>query len=277
MSAIEYNNLLFEISQKLDELNVLNRLVFMCRGKLASGSEDNIQNVLSLFEELEEHNNLGIDRLEEMKELLKGVGEWSLNGKVERFESKRREYNVLLEQTIRALDELDDLERLIEMCRGKISEESEDRIQDVRSLFKELENQNNLGAHRLDLLKGILTELEKTDLVREVEEFEERRKQEDDLKKKEDNSQRWKGICSSFMYYLFFFFFCGHRSSRRRIKASGTFKQFMCFTDKQKMYLASCLFRDNVLTSFPKKMLDLQKRKKSIYMRCTCTISIAFN
>ena len=200
MSAIEYNNLLFEISQRLEELNVLDRLMFMSRGNLASGSEDNIRNVLSLFKELEEQNNLGIDRLEEMKELLKGVREWSLLGKVKKFVNKRKEYNDLLEQIICALDELDDLERLIAMCRGKISEESEGHIQDARSLLKELENQNNLGTHRLDMLKGILTEMEKNDLVKEVEEFVERRNQEDEFKRKEDELERRKGICFSFPF-----------------------------------------------------------------------------
>ncbi|KAL9984369.1 hypothetical protein ACROYT_G006654 [Oculina patagonica] len=186
MSAIEYNNLLFEISQRLDELNVRDRLLFMCRGKLASGSEDNIQDALSLFNALEEQNYLGIDRVEEMKELLKGFREWSLFGKVRKFESKRKEYNDLLEQIIGALDELNDVERLVAMCRGKISEESEDHIQDVRSLLKELENQNNLGTHRLVVLKKILTEMEKDDLVKEVEEFEERRNQEDESERKKE-------------------------------------------------------------------------------------------
>ncbi|KAL9950378.1 hypothetical protein ACROYT_G042866 [Oculina patagonica] len=192
MSAIEYNNLLFEISQRLDELNVLVRLVFMCRGKLASGSEDNIRNVLSLFKELEEQNNLGIDRLEKLKELLKGVGEWSLSEKVEKFERKRKEYSDLLEQIIRVLDELNDLKRLIALCRGKISEESEGHIQDVRSLFKELENQNNLGTYYLDILKGILIKIEKDDLVKEVEEFEERRRQDDEVKRKDDDFHKRK-------------------------------------------------------------------------------------
>ena len=87
------------------------------------------------------------------------------------------------------------MERLVAICRGKISEESEGHIQDVRSLFKELENQNNLGIHRLGILKEILTETENHDLLKVVEEFEERRKQEDELKRKEDDSKRRKGIC----------------------------------------------------------------------------------
>ena len=198
MSAIEYSDLLFEISERLDELNVLRRLLFMCRGKLASGSEDNIQDALSLFKELEEQNKLGADRLEVMKELLKRFKEWSLFGKVRKFESKRKKYNDLLEPIVRALDELDDVERLVMMCRGRISEESEGQIQDVRSLFKELESQNNLGYDRLDILKGILNEVEKNNLVKQVEEFEERRNQEDELERKEDEFERKKGICFSF-------------------------------------------------------------------------------
>ena len=125
MSVIEYNNLLFEISRRLDELNVLDRLQFMFSEKLASGSEGIILDALSLFQELEEQNLLGADRLEEMKELLNGVEGWSLLEKVEKFESKRKEYHDLLKQIICALDELNELERLIAICRGKIPEDSE--------------------------------------------------------------------------------------------------------------------------------------------------------
>ena len=181
----------------------------MRRGKIASDSEENIQDALSLFEKLEEQNNLGADHLEEMKELLKGVGEWSLHEKVETFERKRQEYNRLLEQIIVVLDELNDVRRLIAMCRGKISEESEGQIHDVRSLFKELENQSNLGIHRLAILKKILTETENHDRLKEVKEFEGRRKQEDELKRKEEKFQRRKGIC---------FFLIHYSSYRNRLK-----------------------------------------------------------
>ena len=132
MSAIEYSYLLIEISEKLDELSPIHRLLFTCRTYLTSGSEGNIQDTLSLFKELEEQKNLGI------KEPLKGVTERSLFGKVKTFEKKRNEYNALLEEIIRVLDELNDLERLISVCSGKLSEESEGLIEDVRSLFKEL-------------------------------------------------------------------------------------------------------------------------------------------
>ena len=184
MSATEYNNLLFKISQRLDELNALDRLLFMCRGKVASGSEGNIQDALSLFKELEEQNYLGPDHLKLMKELLREFREWSFFGKVKKFESKRKEYKALIEKIIPALDELNDLERLIAICRGNIREESEGIIEDVRSLFKELENQDILGIDCLDILKDILTETEKNDLLQEVEEFEERRNQEDEFEAK---------------------------------------------------------------------------------------------
>ena len=184
MSAIEYSYLLVEVSEKLDEVSPIHRLLFTCRKYLTSGSEGNIQDTLSLFKELEEQKNLGIDNPVVIKELLKGVREWSLFGKVKRFENKRKEYNALLEEIIRVLDELNDLERLVSVCREKLSEESEGLIENVRSLFKELENQNILGLDRLDILKEILTETEKKDLLKKVEEFEERRNKEDEFERK---------------------------------------------------------------------------------------------
>ena len=181
MSDIEYNDLLFEISERLDELNVQERLIFMCRGKLASGSEDSIQDALSLFQELEERDCLGLDRMEIVKDVLKRLKEWILFGKVKAFQSKRKEYIDLLEQAIAVLDELSDLERLISICRGKIPEPSEGNILDVRSLFKELENHDCLGIDYLGILKEILTQTEQSDLLKEVDKFEERRNREDEF------------------------------------------------------------------------------------------------
>ena len=179
MSSTEYHDLLFEISQRLDKLNVLDHLLFMCREELASGNEGNIQNARSLFIELEKQNFLGTDRLQLMKRLLKGVKEWSLREKVKKFEKKRKEYKALLKKIIRSLDELNDLERLIRICREKISEESEGNIANVRLLFEKLENQRDLAIDNLDVVKDILAETEKNDLLQEVKEFEERRNQED--------------------------------------------------------------------------------------------------
>jgi len=110
-----------------------------------------------------------------MKDLLKGFREWSIVGKVEKFESKRKEYVDLLEQIIRVLDELSDLERLISICRGKIPEESEANINDVRSLFQVLENHSCLRIDRLGILKEILIEFDREDLLKEVDDFKKRR------------------------------------------------------------------------------------------------------
>ena len=181
MSNIEYNNLLFQISQRLDELNVRRQLLVMCRGKVDPRSEESIQDVFWLFEELEEKGFLGPDHLEVVKELLKGVEEWHFLGKVKKFENKRKEYKDLLEQIIRVLDELNDLERLISVCRGKIPETNESRIQNVRTLFQELENLNCLGTACMGILKDILIEVEKQDLVEEVEKFEKRLSEDEEF------------------------------------------------------------------------------------------------
>ncbi|CAH3195448.1 unnamed protein product, partial [Porites evermanni] len=71
MSVVEYNSLLFEISQRLDELNACRKLLVMCRGKVAHRSDENIMgDVRSLFKELENNESLGIDRLEVLKRIL---------------------------------------------------------------------------------------------------------------------------------------------------------------------------------------------------------------
>ena len=187
MSATEYNNLLYAICRKLDELNALDQLLSMCRGKLAPGSEGDIRNTRSLCDKLEENNKLGIDRLQLMKRLLRGVEDWVLLEKVEKFECKRKEYKALLEKVISSLDALDDLERLIAICRGSVREGN---IEDVRSLFRELENQENLEIDYLDVVKNILAETESNELLKELEEFEERRNLE-------DKSEARKGISIS--------------------------------------------------------------------------------
>ena len=191
MSATEYNNLLYAICRKLDELNALDQLLSMCRGKLAPGSEGNIRNTRSLCDKLEENNKLGIDRLQLVKRLLRGVEDWALLEKVEKFECKRKEYKALLEKVISSLDALNDLERLIAICRGSVREGN---IEDVRSLFRELEDQENLEIDYLDVVKNILAETESNELLKELEEFEERRN-------REDKSEARKGIQSPFSVF----------------------------------------------------------------------------
>ena len=165
MSVIEYNDLLFKVSQRLNELNVGRRLLVMCRGKVAPRSEENLQDVFSLFVELEEKKFLGPDRLDVLKDVLDGLEEWPL---LENVETKRKEYDCLLGQIIRALDELNDVERLVSICEGVIPQDRQGSIHDVRSLFEELKNNNSLGLNRLDTLKEILTQTEKRDLLEKV-------------------------------------------------------------------------------------------------------------
>ena len=199
MSEFEYNNLLFQISQRLDNIKAGKQLLVICRGKLAAHrGEENIP-TFSLFEELEEKGFLSPDRLTVLKAILKGVEEWGPLQKVEKFSCKRKEYNNLLEQIIRVLDELNDLERLISICRGNITEGRRASIHDVRSLFKELESNDCLGIECLEIVKEILTQTEKTDLLKEVEEFEQRQS-------RENNFERRKGISSCLLCCKFCFF-----------------------------------------------------------------------
>ena len=199
MSEFEYNNLLFQISQRLDNINAGKQLLVICRGKLAARrGEENIP-TFSLFEELEEKGFLSPDRLTVLKAILKGVEEWGPLQKVEKFSCKRKEYNNLLEQIIRVLDELNDLERLISICRGSITEDRRGSIHDVRSLFRELESNDCLGIDCLEIVKEILTRTEKSDLLKEVEEFEQRQS-------RENNFERRKGIsphplCCKFNFF----------------------------------------------------------------------------
>ncbi|KAL9984454.1 hypothetical protein ACROYT_G006747 [Oculina patagonica] len=186
MSAIEYRNLLYEVSQEIDWLTERQRLLFICEaeGLIVTGSESNIQDVLSMFKGLEERNHLGIDRLEVLKDLLKGAGKWHLLELVEKFDIKRKEYNNLLEQICCVLEQGNHVERIISMCKEKISYDRERDFKDVRTLFTELEKQNNLGIARLDILKKIVIDAEKPDLLEQIVEFEEKRKQEEIVERK---------------------------------------------------------------------------------------------
>ena len=96
MSEIEYYDLIFEISTKID-VNQLERLVFMCTKKISEGSEGTIKSARG-FKELEKQGYLGIDRLENLKEILKQSKKRSMLKKVEEFEIKRRgtQLNIML-------------------------------------------------------------------------------------------------------------------------------------------------------------------------------------
>ena len=200
MSVIEYNDLLFKVSQRLNELNVGKRLLVRCRGKVAPRSEEHLPDALQLFWELQEKEYLGPDRLGVLKDVIGGLEEWSLLENVEKFETKRKEYHGLLEQIIQEL-ELNDVEQLVSICKGKILDERQGNIRDVRSLFQELKNNSCLEINLLDILKEILRQADKRDLLEKVKEFEERRNREH---KSERRARAYLSLLNrySFFHYL---------------------------------------------------------------------------
>lgn len=103
---------------------------------------------------------------------------------------KERNTMSLLERVIQFLNGLNDLERLLSNCGPKITEERQSSILNVRSLFKELESNDWLGIDCLDTLREILNQTNENNLLKEVEEFEQRQNHE--LK-----SERRKGIVPS--------------------------------------------------------------------------------
>ena len=201
MSYVEYNQLLFEISQRLDLLNQHGQLLFMFRGRVASRPED-IPDALSLFQELEEQNYLAIDEFDLLKELLKGFEEWSLFDKVRKFEVKRKKYKELLEQISSALEESNQLQQLISVCTAKETlDENERNTQTALILFEKLERRGFFAFGRLDFLKGILLGIERQDLVKKVQDFEKRRIDEDEFKRRIGNN--YLVLCN--FYFAAFF------------------------------------------------------------------------
>ena len=194
MSVVEYHNLKFEVSERIDWTTERRRLLYMCKAFLPDDCVNNIQDVLSLLEKLEEQNHLAIDSLDVLKDLLEGLEKLNLLQIVEKFENKREEYKIFLEHCGRVLDECSQLERLISVCEGKISDDRQVHITDVSTLFMELEKQNNLGIKRLGILKTMATEMEKPDLLKQVEEFERKRKQEEDDERKQKSRRKSQGM-----------------------------------------------------------------------------------
>ena len=192
MSLIEYRNLLYEVSKNIAWITERERLLFICKIFLPDGCENDIQDVLSLLIKLEEEDQLGIDSLDVLKDLLKRMGKWDLLHIVEKFENKRKEYKRFLEQCGRVLDECRQVERLISVCKGKISRDRQEHITDIWKLFTELEKQNNLGIERLEILKTMAVEMEKPDMLERVKEFEKKTKQEEDSERKQNELEEAK-------------------------------------------------------------------------------------
>ena len=177
MSSVAYKGLLIKVALQLSQHDH-QQLLEMC------GLDDEAENILdarSLIKRLEEKSQLGIDRLGVMEEVLATLDELSLLEKLKEFEKKRKEYTNLLAKVHGALDsdERIHLEQLKDIFKRETSMELDESISNVRTLFKELEKHGSLGFRRLDFLKEILTEIEKEDLVREIEEYEQRRNDND--------------------------------------------------------------------------------------------------
>ena len=177
MSDFAYRGLLFEIGKKLTQHD-RQRLLVVCG---LEDEADNIPDAHLLLERLHEKGLLEIDQLGVLEEVLATLDEFSLLEKLKEFEKKRKEYTNLLAKVSDALDsdERNHLEQLKDICKRETSLELDESISKIRTLFKELEKHGRLGFRTLDFLKKILTEIEREDLVKEIEEYEERRNKND--------------------------------------------------------------------------------------------------
>ena len=199
MSVVGYCKLKHRCTQEINWESESEWLIPTYKDLTRGGSVDEITDVNSFLAKLEEGSLLGIDRLDVLKDLLKEMTKWDLLRMVDEFEIKRKDYKQFLEKIIRVLDESNELQRLIVICRRQnlIAHEREEHIANVNALFKELEQQNNLGIGNLSILRTMATEVEKPHLCRLVDEFDEKRRQEDDAERKrkewEDYKQRARG------------------------------------------------------------------------------------
>lgn len=186
MSKAEYNTLLYHISRQLDAIDALGLVRLICEEKLGHQAHQDIQDTRSVLKILEERSFLGVDEMQDVKDILKAVNQWDLYDDVVMFESMRREYKELLERVINELEGLRDLERLMSIvCRVKrIPKERKNNIHDVRSLFQVLEDINCLGIDRLGILRDIFTEMKKDELLTELGEFQKRRIEDERLKRR---------------------------------------------------------------------------------------------
>ena len=179
MSDVSYRNLLYKIGQQLSE-HSHQQLLQMCGLANQAG---NIPDAHSLLQRLQDETDsrLEIDQLGVLEEVLMNLHENSLREELKAFEKKRKEYTNLLAKVTDALDsdERIQLEQLKTICHEEETSLELDDISDIRAVFKELERRNKLGFRRLNLLKKILSRIGKEDLVREIEEYEERRNKND--------------------------------------------------------------------------------------------------
>ena len=82
------------------------------------------------------------------------------------------EYRVLLYQFSEEIDWQTQRRKLIFILRAYLPDGSEGGITDIDSLLTMLEEKNILGIDRLNVMKELLKEIEKWDLLRRIERFE---------------------------------------------------------------------------------------------------------
>ena len=194
MSLVEYLIIWHQCSKEIDWQTEGELLKLVYKRFIPDGSEDDVIDVSSLLTKLEEKNVLGIDCLDVLKDLLKGIEKWGLIRMVEKFEIKRNDYKKLLEQIRGALEGSIEVERLISICRrhNLITHEREEHIVNIDALFTELEQHNNLRVGNLNILKTIATEVEKPDLSRLVDDFDEKRRREEDAERERKEREEYK-------------------------------------------------------------------------------------
>ena len=194
MSVVGYCKLKHRCTEEINWESESEWLIPTYKDLTRGGSVDEITDVNSFLAKLEEGSLLGIDRLDVLKDLLKEMTKWDLLRMVDEFEIKRKDYKQFLEKIIRVLDESNELQRLIVICRRQnlIAHEREEHIANVNALLTELENQNKLGIGNLSILKTLANEVEKPDLCKLVDDFDEKRKQEDDVERKRKEWEDYK-------------------------------------------------------------------------------------
>ena len=178
MSYYTYRGLLSKIGRQLSQHDH-RQLLETCG---LDDEADDIPDARSLLKRLKGKNHLGIDRLGVLKAVLRNFKEFTMLGELMEFEEERKGCKNLLAKISDALDsdERNHLEQLKDICRRRqTSLELDESISNIRTLFEELEKHESFDFYALDFLKEILTEIEREDLVKEIEEYEERQNKND--------------------------------------------------------------------------------------------------
>ena len=89
MSEVEYNALIYNISDEVDETN-LEYLKSLCRDHLGNGPLEHITTVRELLLVLEKKNRLGIDRLDLLKAIVRELKNPGITLLIDDFEVRRR-------------------------------------------------------------------------------------------------------------------------------------------------------------------------------------------